>query len=328
VHGPTVPLSTMVTGQSAVGIGAAVGMAIGGLVVIAATGAQEQRSNRQLDSGPTCRLASSPEAGPGATVGTLNHGYPLLQHEDTAPMRRLIATQGTAPDPSAWAGQRAPHGKERQHIPVGPDPHRRTPDPYTYKSGAFGQVRTLARSQNKEDPGMSRGPVLTCVWALSFTSCSDGDPQLVAHGIRYRAEHDAKSCNPCIYRGKDTSLATVLTGDVPSQHLMRPVPSVGRRRQGHPAGDAPAGSAGKQCTHAERHAILILPSTRSFPCTPRIRRSRAPGHKNIVSATDIRRLQALYSLCPWAHMSGPSPFVHAPFSYKRGDMRCYTHTQS
>jgi hypothetical protein len=77
-HGPTVPLSTMVTGQSAVGIGAAVGKAIGEPAVIVATGAREQRSNHQPDSGPTCRLASSPEAGPGATVGTLNQGYPLL----------------------------------------------------------------------------------------------------------------------------------------------------------------------------------------------------------------------------------------------------------
>jgi hypothetical protein len=28
-------------------------------------------------------------------------------------------------------------------------------------------------------------------------------------------------------------------------------------------------------------------------------------------------LQVLYSLCPWARMSGLSTFVHAPFSYKR-----------
>jgi hypothetical protein len=113
------------------GIGVAVGIAIGGPVVIAATGAQEQRSNHQSDSGPTCRLASSPKAGPGATVGTLNQGYPLLQHEDAAPMRRLLATRETAPDPTVWAGQRAPLGKERQHIPV-------SPDSYTYKSGASG----------------------------------------------------------------------------------------------------------------------------------------------------------------------------------------------
>jgi hypothetical protein len=61
-------------GQSDVGIGTAVGVVIGGPTVIVATGARKQRSNRQLDSGPTCRLASSPKAGPGATVGTLNQG--------------------------------------------------------------------------------------------------------------------------------------------------------------------------------------------------------------------------------------------------------------
>jgi hypothetical protein len=102
-------------------------MTIGGPTVIAAKGAREQRSNRLSDSGPTYRLASSPEAGPEATVGTLNQGYPLLQHEDATPMRRLLATRGTAP-----------RGKERQHIPVSLVPHRRTPDPYTYKSGASG----------------------------------------------------------------------------------------------------------------------------------------------------------------------------------------------
>jgi hypothetical protein len=58
------------------------------------------------------------------------------------------------------------------------------------------------------------------------------------------------------------------------------------------------GLLAKQCARAEWRAILILPSTRSFPCTPRIRRSRAPWHKKIVSATDISRLQTLYSLCP------------------------------
>jgi hypothetical protein len=273
-------------------------MAIGGPTVIAATGAQKQRSNRQSDSGPTCRLASSPKAGPGATVGTLNQGYPLLQHEDAAPMRCLLATHVTTPDPIAWVGQRAPRGKKRQHIPVTPDPLRRTLDPYTYKSGASGYVRTSAGSRNEEDPGMSRGPVLTCVRALPSTSCSGGDPLLVAHDISYRVEPDVKSCSPCIYWGEDAPPATAQTGDVPSQYLMRPVPSAGRRCQGHPAGGAPAGSAGKQCARAKRRAILILPSTRSFPYTPRIRRSQVSGHKKVVSATDISRLQALYSLCP------------------------------
>jgi hypothetical protein len=129
----------MVMGQSTMAIGTAVGVVIGGPAVIAATGAQKQRSNRQSDSGPTRRLASSPEVGPGATVGTLNQGYPLLQHEDTAPVRRLLATWRTAPDPTRWAGQRVPRGKERRHTSVSLDPPQKDTGPlYTYKSGASG----------------------------------------------------------------------------------------------------------------------------------------------------------------------------------------------
>jgi hypothetical protein len=45
-HGPTVTLSTKVTGQSAVGTGVTVGVTIGGPAVIASTGAQEQQANR------------------------------------------------------------------------------------------------------------------------------------------------------------------------------------------------------------------------------------------------------------------------------------------
>jgi hypothetical protein len=63
------------------------------------------------------------------SVSTLNQGYPLLQHEDIAPMRRLLATRRTAPDPTGWAGQRAPRGKKRHHASVSPDPHRRTLGP-------------------------------------------------------------------------------------------------------------------------------------------------------------------------------------------------------
>ena len=58
--------------------------------------------------------------------------YPLLQYEDIAPMRRLLAARRTAPDPTGWAGQRAPHGKERHHASVRPDPHRRSPGPYIH----------------------------------------------------------------------------------------------------------------------------------------------------------------------------------------------------
>jgi hypothetical protein len=35
---------------------------------------------------------SSPEVGPGATVGTLEHGYPLLKCEGTVPTRLSLDT--------------------------------------------------------------------------------------------------------------------------------------------------------------------------------------------------------------------------------------------
>jgi hypothetical protein len=111
---------------------------------------------------------------------------------------------------------------------------------------------------------MSRGPVLTRVRALPSTSRSGRDPLLVAHDISYRVKPDVKLCRPCIYGRKDASPATALTGDVPSQHLLRLVPSVGRRRQGHPAGDAPAGFAGKQCIHV-RHPILVFLFRKKLP---------------------------------------------------------------
>jgi hypothetical protein len=92
-HGPTKTLSAEVMGQSAAGTGMAVCVTMGGLTVIASTGAQGQRANRQSDFGPACRLVSSPEAGPRATVGTLNQGYPLLQYEDEVPVRRSLAAR-------------------------------------------------------------------------------------------------------------------------------------------------------------------------------------------------------------------------------------------
>jgi hypothetical protein len=61
-------------------------------VVITAS-ARKQRANRQSNFGPTCRLVPSPEAGSGATVGTLNQGYPLLQYEGTVPVQQSLAAR-------------------------------------------------------------------------------------------------------------------------------------------------------------------------------------------------------------------------------------------
>jgi hypothetical protein len=59
------------TGQSAAGTNVVVGVTEGGLAVITPASARKRRTNRQASFGPTCRLVSSPEVGPGATVDTL-----------------------------------------------------------------------------------------------------------------------------------------------------------------------------------------------------------------------------------------------------------------
>jgi hypothetical protein len=70
-----------------------VGVTEGGLAVITSANARKRRTNCQPGFGPTCKLVSSPEVGPGATVGTLKQGYPLLQCEGTVPMRLSLVAR-------------------------------------------------------------------------------------------------------------------------------------------------------------------------------------------------------------------------------------------
>jgi hypothetical protein len=123
-------------------------------------------------------------------------------------------------------------------------------------------------------------------------------------------------CSLCIYCGEDAPPATTLTCDAPSQHLMCHVQSASRRRQGHPADGAPDQSVGKQCTHAKRRTVPITPSTRSFPCTPRIRRSRASGHKKITPAANIGGSKRYILYVPRPTCRGPAPLCMPPSTIK------------
>jgi hypothetical protein len=100
--------------------------------------------------------------------------------------------------------------------------------------------------------------------------------------------------------------------------LMRPVQSVGRQCQGRPADGAPVQSVGKQCARAKRRTVLIIPSTRSFPCTPRIRRSRASGHKKIASATNISAPSAIFFMSLGPHV-GAQHLCACPPSAIKGE---------
>jgi hypothetical protein len=96
-HGPTKLPGVGTVGHSAAGTDMAVDVTEGGLTPGASVDVLKQRANHR--SGhvgtkyklcPTWRLASSPAVGPGATVGTLKLGYPLLLYKDAVPTRLFL----------------------------------------------------------------------------------------------------------------------------------------------------------------------------------------------------------------------------------------------
>jgi hypothetical protein len=65
---------------------------------------------------------------------------------------------------------------------------------------------------------------------------------LIARDVGQRAEHDVRTLGHTVssfIAERMHRLSTLLTGDVPLWHLMRPIHSAGRRRPGHPAGGLP-----------------------------------------------------------------------------------------
>jgi hypothetical protein len=69
--------------------------------------------------------------------------------------------------------------------------------------------------------------------------------------------------------------------------------------------------------------VLILPSTRSFPCTLRIRRSRMSGHKKIALVGNICSPKCCILYVPEPTCRDSVPLCMPPFSYKRGGLQRY-----
>jgi hypothetical protein len=70
----------------------------------------------------------------------------------------------------------------------------------------------------------------------------DAATWLAARDVSQRAEPDVRPLGRAVstFIAEGTHrLSTLLTGDVPPQHLMCPVHSADKRRQGHPADSVP-----------------------------------------------------------------------------------------
>jgi hypothetical protein len=79
----------------------------------------------------------------------------------------------------------------------------------------------------------------------------------------------------------------------------------------------------KQCARAARCTVLIIPCTRSFPCTPILRRSRMSGHEKIALASNISSSKYYIRYVTGPTCRGLVPLYMPPFSYKRGAMQRY-----
>jgi hypothetical protein len=94
------------------------------------------------------------------------------------------------------------------------------------------------------------------------------------------------------------------------------VHSAGRWRQGHPVDGAPVQSIVKQCAHAARRAVSIIPYTRSFPCTPMLRRSRVSERKKIAPAADRRSAKYYIYYAPGPTCRGSVSLYMLPLAIK------------
>jgi hypothetical protein len=98
---------------------------------------------------------------------------------------------------------------------------------------------------HEQGSGTDTWPGLTLRMRSPLRRRPDVATWLVARDISQRAEPNVRplDCVDSAFITERTRrLSTQLTGDVPPQHLLRPVHSAGRRRQGHPADGSPVQS--------------------------------------------------------------------------------------
>jgi hypothetical protein len=135
-------------------------------------------SKQSTSFGPTCRLASSPKVGPGATVGTLILGYPLLLYIDIVPTRlslsRVVKVLCVGPNHDSPQPRATTLGPQQRLTP----PHGRI------RSRHVSRESDILQGINSES-----GPPWECAGPLDIQS---GSPRLV---------QDLHVCKPNTWNG-------------------------------------------------------------------------------------------------------------------------------
>jgi hypothetical protein len=109
----------------------------------------------------------------------------------------------------------------------------------------------------------------------------------IAHDVSHRAEPDVRPLGHMIsafIAEMTRRLSALLTGDVPSRHLMYPIHSTSRQRPDRPTCGVPVQSDSGQYARAAARAAWSLRLVRrqgSFGCTPMLRKQQVSGHMEI-----------------------------------------------
>ena len=156
----------------------------------------------------------------------------------------------------------------------------------------------------------------------------DAATWLVARDVSQRVKPDVRPLGHAVsafIAERTRRLSTLLTGDVPPQHLLWPVHSAGRRRPDHPAGGVPVQSIAKQYARAARCTVAII--TYALP-------GKLPLHANTTQIADVRVQEDCSSnskyyihYIPGPTCRGSVPLNAPPLSYKRGGVQCYKGTE-
>jgi hypothetical protein len=141
---------------------------------------------------------------------------------------------------------------------------------------------------------------------------------LIVCDVGQRVEHDVRALGraaSAFIAARTRRLSTLLTDDVPLRHLLRPIHSAGRCRQGHPAEGAPVQSVAKtvcpcfavHCTHPLCEKLpLHAEAIQDLGCQD-ARRSRQQQVLVVTSAMFLG-----------PHVGAQYSYTCSPFSYKKG----------
>jgi hypothetical protein len=167
------------------------------------------------------------------------------------------------------------------------------------------------------------GPCRVC-FCSPLRRRPDAATRPTARDVSQRAEPNVRPLGRAV-SAFITDKTRRLTGDVPPQHLMRPVALLADGDQTIPQAaclSIPMAGDTTILPHAPRSSSLVR-GQGSFRCTPILRKPRISGRKEIALATSISCSKYYICYVPGPACRGSAPLCVSPLSYKRGGTQRY-----